>query len=232
MFEFDNNDLDLAKIKVTYSGNINDYIGDDTFEGVEFISIDDKSDDEINASLKGSDLVFIIADNKTSTVAKLSRELGALTVAIFESENVEISNIDTFFVVDSDKKSVVPNVIKAVADLIAVPGLVNLDFTDIKSVLGNAGRAYVGIGEAVGKNATTEAVKAAINNMGDISKSRSLLLNILGATDSLSMMEVNGASIEIQEAAHEDAEIIWGVSVDESLGNKIKVTIVAAKCTD
>lgn len=234
MLEFDNNDLDLdlAKIKVAYSGNINDYIGDDIFEGVDFISVDDKSDDEINVSLKDSDLVFIIADDKTSTIAKLSREIGALTIAIVESEDDKTRDIDTFFVVDDSKKIVVSNIIKAIADLIAVPGLVNLDFTDIKSVLGNAGRAYVGIGEAVGKNATIEAVKAAINNIGDISKSRSLLLNILGATDSLSMMEVNGASIEIQEAAHEDAEIIWGVSVDESLGNKIKVTIVAAKCTD
>ena len=226
MFEIDN-DLDLcARISVVYSGDINDRIGGENLEGVDFISIDNKSDNQINEALKDSDLVFIIADSKTSSIAEMSRELGALTIAIVKEE-LESSAVDTFFVVSDKNKSVIPKIIKSVADLIAVPGLVNLDFADVKSILGNAGRARVGTGEAFGKTATVDAVKAAIDSIDDISQSRSILLNILGATDSLSMMEVNEASTLIQTAVHEDAEIIWGVSIEESLGDKITATIIA-----
>ena len=224
MFETDD-DL-YAKIRVVYSGKINDCIGDENLEGVDCISIDGKSDNQINEALNGYDLVFIIADSKTSSIAEMASELGALTIAIVKEES-EINAAATFFVVSDSNKSVIPKILHAISDLIAVPGLVNLDFADIKSIFGNAGRAYAGAGEAVGKNATVDAVKAAIDSVDNISKSRSLLLNILGTTDSLSMMEVNEASTLIQMAVHEDAEIIWGVSVDESLGDKIKATIIA-----
>ena len=230
MFEFDDGFSDLAKIKIAYIGDVSDFI-DVGINGVEFVSIDDKSDDEINDALKGSDLVFIIAGAQTSSIAEISRELGAMTIAIVKEE-LGSNTVDTFFVVSDNNKSVIPQIIKAISDLIAVPGLVNLDFADVKSILGNAGKGYVGTGEAVGKNATVEAVKAAISDIGDISKSRSLMLNILGSVDSLSMMEVNEASITLQEAVHEDAEIIWGVSVDESFGDKIKATLIATNLAD
>ena len=231
MFEFDDGFSDLAKIKVAYIGNLSNFI-DVSINGVEFISIDNKSNDEVNEALKGADVVFIVAGKRTETVAALSKEIGALTIAIVDSDNLSNSAVDTFFIIDSVQKSVIPNVIKAIADLIAVPGLVNLDFADVKSVLGNSGRGYVGTGEAVGKNAIVNAVKEAIINVGDISKSRSLMLNILGSVDSLSMMEVNEASITLQESVHEDAEIIWGVSVDESFGDKIRATLIATNLAD
>ena len=122
--------------------------------------------------------------------------------------------------------------VKGISDLIAVPGLVNLDFADVKSIMSNAGAALMGIGEASGENATVDAVKAAIDSPlleTSLQGARGVLLNIMGATDSLSMLEVNEASTTVQEAAHPDAEIIWGVSVDESLGDKVSVTVIATR---
>ena len=122
--------------------------------------------------------------------------------------------------------------VKGISDLIAVPGLVNLDFADVKSIMSNAGPALMGIGEASGENATVDAVKAAIDSPlleTSLQGARGVLLNIMGATDSLSMMEVNEASTTVQDAAHKDAEIIWGVSVDESMGDKVSVTVIATR---
>ncbi|MBE8951224.1 MAG: cell division protein FtsZ [Quinella sp. 3Q1] len=122
--------------------------------------------------------------------------------------------------------------VKGISDLIAVPGLVNLDFADVKSIMSNAGSALMGIGEASGENATVDAVKAAIDSPlleTSLQGARGVLLNIMGATDSLSMMEVNEASTTVQEAAHPDAEIIWGVSVDETLGDRVSVTVIATR---
>jgi len=98
--------------------------------------------------------------------------------------------------------------------------------------MSNAGSALMGIGEASGENATVDAVKAAIDSPlleTSLQGARGVLLNIMGATDSLSMMEVNEASTTVQEAAHPDAEIIWGVSVDDTLGDTIVVTIIATR---
>ena len=125
--------------------------------------------------------------------------------------------------------------VKGISDLIAVPGLVNLDFADVKSIMSNAGSALMGIGEASGENATVDAVKAAIDSPlleTSLQGARGVLLNIMGATNSLSMLEVNEASTTVQEAAHPDAEIIWGVSVDESLGDKVSVTVIATRFDD
>ena len=122
--------------------------------------------------------------------------------------------------------------VKGISDLIAVPGLVNLDFADVKSIMSSAGSALMGIGEASGENATVDAVKAAIDSPlleTSLQGARGVLLNIMGATESLSMMEVNEASTTVQEAAHPDADIIWGVSVDESLGDKVSVTVIATR---
>ncbi|MBQ3450970.1 MAG: cell division protein FtsZ [Selenomonadaceae bacterium] len=122
--------------------------------------------------------------------------------------------------------------VKGISDLIAVPGLVNLDFADVKSIMSNAGSALMGIGEASGENATVDAVKAAIDSPlleTSLQGARGVLLNIMGATDSLSMLEVNEASTTVQEAAHPDAEIIWGVSVDETLGDRVSVTVIATR---
>lgn len=122
--------------------------------------------------------------------------------------------------------------VKGISDLIAVPGVINLDFADVQSIMSNAGSALMGVGEASGDNAAVEAVKKAIASPlleTSVDSARGILLNFMGAQDSLSMVQVNEASTTVQEAAHPDAEIIWGVSVDDSLGDTIVVTIIATR---
>ncbi|MBR4384233.1 MAG: cell division protein FtsZ [Selenomonadaceae bacterium] len=122
--------------------------------------------------------------------------------------------------------------VKGISDLIAVPGVINLDFADVQSIMSNAGSALMGVGEASGDNAAVEAVKKAIASPlleTSVDSARGILLNFMGAQNSLSMVEVNEASTTVQEAAHPDAEIIWGASVDDSLGDTIIVTIIATR---
>ena len=122
--------------------------------------------------------------------------------------------------------------VKGISDLIAVPGVINLDFADVQTIMNNAGAALMGVGEASGENAAVEAVKKAIASPlleTSIDSARGILLNFMGAQDNLPMMEINEASITIQEAAHPDANIIWGVSTDETLGDTIIVTIIATR---
>ncbi len=122
--------------------------------------------------------------------------------------------------------------VKGISDLIAVPGLVNLDFADVQTVMSNAGSALMGIGEASGENATINAVKIAIDSPlleTSIQGAHGILLNIMGATENLRMYEIYDASTTVQEAAHPEAEILWGVSIDESMGDTVSVTIIATR---
>ena len=125
--------------------------------------------------------------------------------------------------------------VKGISDLIAVPGIVNLDFADVKSIMQNAGSALMGIGEASGENAVVDAVKAAIDSPlleTSIQGARGVLLNIMGSPDNLSMMEVNEASTTVAESAHPDAEIMWGISTGESMGDTVSVTVIATRFDD
>ena len=122
--------------------------------------------------------------------------------------------------------------VKGISDLIVVPGIINLDFADVKSIMSNSGSALMGVGEASGDNAAVEAVKKAITSPlieTNVDSARGILINFMGATESLPMAEIYEASTTVQEAAHPDAEIIWGVSADETLGDTIIVTIIATR---
>ncbi|MBQ1335643.1 MAG: cell division protein FtsZ [Selenomonadaceae bacterium] len=120
--------------------------------------------------------------------------------------------------------------VKGISDLIAKPGLINLDFADVKSIMSNAGSALMGIGEATGENAAVNAARAAVDSPlleTSIQGARGILLNITGSAESLSMMEVNEASVTIQESAHPDANIIFGASIDDTMGDSVSVTVIA-----
>ena len=122
--------------------------------------------------------------------------------------------------------------VQGISDLIAVPGLISLDFADVKTIMSNAGSALMGVGEATGENAAVDAVRAAMDSPlleTGVTGARGILLNVMGATDALSMFEVNEAATTVQEAADPDAEIIFGASIDDSLGDKIIVTIIATQ---
>ena len=122
--------------------------------------------------------------------------------------------------------------VQGISQLITMPGVVNLDFADLTTIMSNSGSALIGIGEAAGEKAPVNAAKAAINSPlleTNIQGARSVLINIMGAEEALTMLEVNEASTTIQEAADADAEIMWGMSVDESLGDTVRVTIIATR---
>ena len=120
--------------------------------------------------------------------------------------------------------------VKGISDLISEAGLINLDFADVRSIMSNSGTALMGIGEATGENAAVEAAKNAIASPlleTTIDGARGVLINVTGAEENLSMYEVNEASTTIQEAVNGSANIIWGAAVDNTMGDTVKVTVVA-----
>ena len=119
--------------------------------------------------------------------------------------------------------------IKGISDLIQIPGLINLDFADVKTIMTNQGEALMGIGEGTGENRAADAAKMAINSPlleTSIDGAKGILLNISGSAN-LSLFEINEAAEIISEAADPDANIIFGSVIDESLGDKVQVTVVA-----
>jgi len=120
--------------------------------------------------------------------------------------------------------------IQGISDLILVPGLINLDFADVKTIMSGMGMAMMGTGIMAGENRTIEAAKAAISSPllegAQVNGARGVIINITGGSD-MSLMEVNEASLLIQEAAHEDANIIFGAVVDPKLEGRVKVTVIA-----
>jgi len=120
--------------------------------------------------------------------------------------------------------------VKGITDLIMMPGLVNLDFADVKTTMSRAGMAIMGIGSASGENRAVLAAERAISHplLEDISinGARGVLMNITSSSD-LTMEEMTEASDRIYNEVGEDAEIIWGTVVDDSLGEEIRVTLIA-----
>lgn len=140
------------------------------------------------------------------------------------------SMMDAFRIADD----VLRQGVQGISDLIAIPGLINLDFADVKSVMNNAGSALMGIGEATGENAAVDAARAAVNSPlleTSIQGARGVLLNITGGSE-LSLFQVNEASAIISEAAHEDANIIFGAAIDENMNESVRVTVIATGFDD
>ncbi len=120
--------------------------------------------------------------------------------------------------------------VDGITSLITTPGLINLDFADVKSVMSGAGSALMGIGIGSGQDRATEAAKAAISSPlleSSIDGAKGVLLSIAGPTD-LTLHEVNSAADAITRVAHPDANIIFGAVVDDALGEEVRVTVVAA----
>jgi cell division protein FtsZ len=226
--------------------------------------------DRIKALLKGSDMIFIAAGSGGGTgtgaapvVARIAREVGALTVAIvtkpfgFEgSRRAEQAHqgvtalaeeVDTLIVVPNDRllgvldkqtamveafrvaDDVLRQGVQGISDLVTLPGLINLDFADVRTIMSEAGTALLGIGMGVGENRAIDAsVQAASSPLLETSMegARSILLSITGGSD-LSLWEVNEAAKAVSEAAHPDANIIFGAMVDEKLDDQVWVTVVA-----
>jgi len=119
--------------------------------------------------------------------------------------------------------------VQGISDLIAVPGLINLDFADVKTIMTDTGSALMGIGISSGDNRAMEAAKAAISSPlleTSIEGARGVLLNITGGS-SLGLFEVNEAAEIIAQAADPEANIIFGAGIDESMGEEVRVTVIA-----
>lgn len=231
-----------------------------------------ESIEELKNSLKGCDMVFVTAGLGGGTgtgaapvVAKISKELGALTVAVvtkpfaFEGKNrmrnaeegwLELQKyVDTIITVPNDRllslmqkssklsdmlskaDNVLLQAVKGITDLINVPGLINADFADLRTVMREVGPAVMGSGYAVGENRASEASKRAIDNQlledVGIDGAKGLLINISATEESFAMAEFMQASALIQEKVDDDAKIVIGALYDETLGDELHVTVIA-----
>ncbi len=122
------------------------------------------------------------------------------------------------------------NAVQGISDLMTVPGLINVDFADVRTIMSGMGRALMGTGIGTGKRRATEAAETAISSplLEDVSieGATGILINITGGPD-LTLHEVNEASSLIQQAAHEDANIIFGSVIDPNLSDEVRITVIA-----
>jgi cell division protein FtsZ len=227
-----------------------------------------ESQEEIQDSIDGSDMVFVTAGlgggtgtGSAPVVAKAARDSGALTIAIvttpFTAEGeVRRTNAeaglerlrdvsDTVIVVPNDRlldavgklpvrqafkvsDEVLMRSVKGITELITKPGLVNLDFADVRTVMEKGGVAMIGLGESDSESKAQDSVKSALRSPlldVDISGANSALVNVTGGAD-MSIEEAEGVVEEIYERIDPDARIIWGTSVDDGLEGTMRTMIV------
>ena len=137
-----------------------------------------------------------------------------------------VSLLDAFNSADEVLRSGV----QGITDVIAVPGIINLDFADVKAVMQNAGTALMGIGAATGEDRAVQAAEAAIASPlleASIEGAHGVLFYVQGGSD-LGIFEVNEAARLVQEAAHPEANIIFGAVIDDNLGDECRITVIAA----
>jgi cell division protein FtsZ len=226
--------------------------------------------DQIKHALRGSDMVFVTAGEGGGTgsgaapvVARISRDLGALTVGIvtlpfkFEGsrrklqadEGVESlrAACDTTIVIPNDKllevldqstsmidafrvaDDVLRQGVQGICDLITVPGLINLDFADVRTIMNDAGTAMMGIGYSTSDDRACEAAERALRSPlidTEIVGARGILLSIAGGED-LTLLEINEAAEIVRQAATDETNIIFGATVDERLDGQMWVTVIA-----
>jgi cell division protein FtsZ len=162
-------------------------------------------------------------------VAALAQEVDTLITVpndrLLAVLDKQTSMVEAFRVADD----VLRQGVQGISDLVTLPGLINLDFADVRTIMSEAGNALLGIGMGVGENRATEAALQAVSSPlleTSMEGARSILLSITGGVN-LSLWEVNEAAKSVSEAAHPDANIIFGAMVDEKLDDQVWVTVVA-----
>ena len=225
---------------------------------------------EIEESLKGSDMVFVTAGEGGGTgtgaapvVAGIAKKMGALTIGVvtrpfsFEGKRRTrqalegIENLkevcDTVIVIPNDRllqlgdaelsmmdafraaDEVLYNGVQGITNLITIPGMINVDFADVRSVMADAGSALMGVGSARGDNRVMTATQQAINSPlleTTMEGAKGVLISIAGGSD-LGLQEVHAAASIVEEKADDDANIIFGTIIDDNLGDEVRVTIIA-----
>lgn len=227
-----------------------------------------ESEDIIRQSLNGSNMVFVTAGLGGGTgtgsapiVAKIAKEVGALTIAIvtlpFTSEsatrmeNAEIGLerlrevADTVIVIPNDRiLEVVPRLplsqafkvadevlmraVKGITELITLPGLVNLDFADVRTVMEQGGIAMIGMGESDSEDKATDSIKKALRSPlldVDITGATAALINVIGGPD-MTMFEAEGVVQEVYQRIDPGARIIWGVQVDPEMEGRMRTMLI------
>lgn len=144
---------------------------------------------------------------------------------LMEVVDKKMSLLDAFRLADN----VLGQGVQGISDLITVPGLINVDFADVKAIMTDSGSALMGIGQASGENRAVTAARMAISSPlleVSIDGAKGILYNIIGGED-ITMSEVSDASAIISNAADPDANIIFGATIDENMGNNIKISVIA-----
>ena len=215
-----------------------------------------ESRDEIKEALKGADMVFVTAGEGGGTgtgaapvIADIAKnEIGALTVGVvtrpFGFEGTQRARqaqegIEKLLAVVERRASltdalreadnVLRQGVQGITDLITIPGLINLDFADVRTIMHDAGSALMGIGSSSGENRASEAAKSAISSPlleESVEGANGILLNITGGHD-LGLFEVNEAAEIVQSAADANANIIFGAVIDDSMTDEVRVTVIA-----
>ncbi|APE14481.1 cell division protein FtsZ [Mycobacterium crocinum] len=145
---------------------------------------------------------------------------------LLQMGDAQVSLMDAFRSADE----VLLNGVQGITDLITTPGLINVDFADVKGVMSGAGTALMGIGSARGDGRALKAAEIAINSPlleASMEGAQGVLLSVAGGSD-LGLFEINEAASLVQDAAHQDANIIFGTVIDDSLGDEVRVTVIAA----
>jgi len=230
----------------------------------------EESADDLYATLKGSDMVFITAGMGGGTgtgaapiIAQIAKESGALTIGVvtrpftfegsrrMQSAEEGIQKLkehaDTLIVIPNDRllqladkraslqtafrmaDEVLHQGIQGISELITIPGLINLDFADVKAIMSEGGAALMAVGSASGDERARKAAEQAISSQLldiTIDGARGVLFNVTGGTE-LTLFEVNEAAAIIRETAHPDVNMIFGAVVDPNMGDEIRVTVIA-----
>ncbi|MGW7417884.1 cell division protein FtsZ [Streptomyces sp. NPDC054863] len=170
------------------------------------------------------------ANQAEDGIAQLREEVDTLIVIpndrLLSISDRQVSVLDAFKSADQ----VLLSGVQGITDLITTPGLINLDFADVKSVMSEAGSALMGIGSARGDDRAVAAAEMAISSPlleASIDGARGVLLSISGGSD-LGLFEINEAAQLVSEAAHPEANIIFGAVIDDALGDEVRVTVIAA----
>jgi cell division protein FtsZ len=159
------------------------------------------------------------------------------TVIVIPNEKLigTIEKGTSFFEAFRIADDILRQAVQGISDIITIPGIINRDFADVKTILHGMGYAVMGTAMAAGPNRAVEAATSAINSPlledNSIQGAQGILINICGSS-SLALDEVNEASLIIQKAAHENANIIFGAVLDESLKEQVKITVIAAGFKD
>ena len=162
-------------------------------------------------------------------IAELQKQVDSVIVIpnerLIQVVERRTSIIDAFRMADD----VLRQGVQGITDLITVPGLINLDFADVRTIMQDAGASLMGIGTASGENRAAEAAKAAISSPlleTTVAGATGVLLNITGGPD-LGLFEIDEAAGIIRQAAHDDCNVIFGAVIDETAGDTLRVTVIA-----